>query len=363
MHSVILLADNERYSHPEQWPKDWSPAALDLETLDPDRILDALDRRIVCALQVDGLASATRIAEVLDVSERTVARRLARMGEAGLLRVVAWPERVPPPGTTALLLRVRVLRGRVEVIARSLARRADVPFVDVILGGEEISAVAVVDDTHRDRLLFEELPGSGAVTASSAQAVLHLFADAASWRAGLLTDAETQALASDVPPPGAVSREHRPDALERALLAALTQDARMPTGELAARVGAPASTVRRRLATLRGSGRLRTHTTVDPRLLGMAVDATVWMQVAPAHLDQVGRALAAENCVHGVAATTGATNLMATVFCHDLPALYAFLSGPLAALPIVSSETTLVGRAVKRAGVEHRALRLADPQP
>jgi DNA-binding Lrp family transcriptional regulator len=246
----------------------------------------------------------------------------------------------------------------VELIARSLARRDEIPFVDVILGGEEISAVALVDDARRDRLLFEELPGSGAVTASSAQAVLHLFADAANWRAGLLTAEEVAALGPAPGSPSSGSR-HRPDALESALLAVLAQDARMPTGELAARVDAPASTVRRRLAALRGAGRLRTHATVDPRLLGMAVDATVWMQVAPGNLEAVGTALAREDCVHGVVATTGSTNLMATVFCRDLDALYAFLAGPLAALPVVSSETTLVGRVVKRAGVEHHDLRLA----
>jgi DNA-binding Lrp family transcriptional regulator len=341
---------------------EWNWTGMDFSAADPDSVLDSLDRRVVCALQVDGLAPAGRIAEALGVSERTVTRRLARMSEAGVLRVVAWPNRVPPPGTTALLLRVRVLRGRVEAIARSLARRADVPFVDVLLGGEEISAVALVDAAGRDRLLFEELPGSGAVTASSAQAVLHLFADAASWRAGLLSADELRSLEPSAPPP-APAGPRRPDALEAALLAELGRDARQPTVELALRVGAPASTVRRRVAALRSSGRLRTHATVDPRLLGMAVDATVWMTVPPRELRTVGEALAREDYVHGVAATTGATNLMATVFCADLEALYAFVSGPLAALPITTAETTLVGRAVKRAGLEHLDLRLRQPPP
>ena len=336
---------------------------MDFSTADPDSVLDTLDRRIVCALQVDGLASAARIGEVLGVSERTIARRLARMSEAGVLRVVAWPDRVPTPGTTALLLRVRVLRGRVEAIARSLARRADVPFVDVLLGGEEISAVALVDAAGRDRLLFAELPGSGAVTASSAQAVLHLFADAPGWRAGMLGDDEVRALEPPTTTARAAHPPRRPDALDAALLAELGRDARQPTGELALRVGAPASTVRRRLSALRASGQLRTHATVDPRLLGMAVDATIWMSVPPRQLPAVGDALAREDCVHGVAATTGATNLMATVFCTDLDALYRFLSGPLAQLPVTAAETTLVGRAVKRAGLEHSDLRLHAPSP
>ncbi|GAA2837913.1 Lrp/AsnC family transcriptional regulator [Kitasatospora sp. CM 4170] len=322
---------------------------MDLSAADPDTVLDLLDRRLVCALQVDGRAGTGRIAEVLGVSTRTVTRRLTRLQQSGLLRVVRMPD-VEDAAVGALLLRVRVLRGKVDTIARALADRSDVPFVDVMLGGQEVGAVVLSDACSRDRLLYGQLPATAAVTETTAHAVLHAYADAGQWRAGYLDEAEAAALAPpSVPRPAA--GETPLDALDRALLARLGEDARQSHAALAAAVGAPESTVRRRLDRLAEGGLLRTHTTIDPPLLGMAVDANLWLDVPPGRLAEVGTALAGHPQVHGVFATSGPANLMATVFCADHGGLYRFVTGTLGPLGITRAETVIVGRAVKRAGV------------
>ncbi|MFG3228191.1 Lrp/AsnC family transcriptional regulator [Kitasatospora sp. NPDC048194] len=321
---------------------------MDLETTDPDTVLDRLDRRLITALQLDGRAEPGRLAEVLGVSARTVTRRLARMRQAGVLRVVRMPD-VEDAAVGALLLRVRVLRGRVDAIAQALADRSDVPFVDVMLGGHEVGAVMLSDAGSRDRLLYGQLPATGAVTETTTHAVLHAFADAGQWQAGYLTEQEAAALARRVP-----ARPAAPpplDELDRALLERLGVDARQSHAVLAAAVGAPESTVRRRLHRLDAAGLLRTHTTVDPRLLGMAVDANLWLDVPPARLAAVGTELARHPQVHGVFATSGPTNLLATIFCSDHGGLYRFLTDTLGPLGVTRAETTITARAVKRAGV------------
>ncbi|OKI14033.1 Lrp/AsnC family transcriptional regulator [Streptomyces sp. CB03911] len=319
---------------------------MDTSTADPATVLDTLDRRLVCALQVDGRAESGRLAEVLGVSARTVTRRLALMQRAGLVKVVRMPD-AEFGAVGALLLRVRVLRGKVDTVAHALAARPDVPFVDVMLGGGEIGAVVLADDGTRDRLLHGQLPSTGSVLESTAHVVLHAFADAGQWQAGYLDLAEAAALRPPPPstPPPAT------DALDQLLLARLGEDARLPHAALAAAVGAPESTVRRRLHRLAAGGLLRTHATVDPRLLGMAVDANLWIDVPPGRLAEVGEALAAHPQVHGVFATSGPCNLLATVFCQDHGGLYRFTTGTLGPLGVTRAETVLVGRAVKRAGV------------
>lgn len=319
-------------------------------TADPASLLDQLDRRLVCALQLDGRAEPGRIAEVLGVSARTVTRRLTRLRETGVLRVVLM-NRVADEAVGALLLRVRVLRGRVEAIADALAARPDIPFVDIMLGGEEVSAVALTDRTGRDRLLHSQLPGTAAVTETTVHAVLHLLADAGQWQAGWLTAQEVAALAPEVPAAGAGPQDREPDELDRRLLLRLAGDARLSAAALAAAVAAPESTVRRRLHRLAAAGLLRTHATIDPRLLGMAVDANLWLEVPPARLAEAGRALAAHPQVHGVLATSGPANLMATLFCADYGQLYRFSTEVLGPLGVQRVETAIVGRAVKRAGV------------
>jgi hypothetical protein len=44
---------------------------------------------------------------------------------------------------------------------------------------------------------------------------------------------------------------------------------------------------------------------VDPRPLGLEVNANLYLQVPPAHLGAAGRVLAANPAVHGVLALTG----------------------------------------------------------
>ncbi|GLZ40834.1 Lrp/AsnC family transcriptional regulator [Actinokineospora sp. NBRC 105648] len=297
-------------------------------------MLSELDQRVASALQVDGRAGPGRIADALGVSARTVARSLTRL--AGTVRVVRVPDaRHGLRGAT--LLRVRVLRGRVEVLADALAKRPEVLFVDVLAGGEEISAVALGGTPP--------LPTGQAVTAVQALAVMHVFSDAADWRTGLLTADEVGAL---TPPPA--TAEHTPDRLDLLILDALTDDARTGPAELAAAVGAPESTTRRRVDRLAAAGLVRTCVVADPRAFGFHVDANVWLTVPPGRLDELGKALARNTSVHGVLATTGATNLMAAVFCRDLPDLYRFVTG-LTDVP--AAEVTVVGSAVKRAGKRH----------
>ncbi|MFD0347262.1 AsnC family transcriptional regulator [Kitasatospora aburaviensis] len=132
------------------------------------------------------------------------------------------------------------------------------------------------------------MPATAAVTETTAHAVLHAYADAGQWRAGYLDEAEAAALAPpSVPRPAA--GETPLDALDRALLARLGEDARQSHAALAAAVGAPESTVRRRLDRLAEGGLLRTHTTIDPPLLGMAVDANLWLDVPRAGSPRSGR--------------------------------------------------------------------------
>ncbi|MDX3195711.1 Lrp/AsnC family transcriptional regulator [Streptomyces sp. MN03-5084-2B] len=295
-----------------------------------------IEQRVVSALQVDGRAGPGRIAEVLGLSPRTVTRAIARLRADGRLKVVCVPD--PAHGLRgAMLLRVKVLRGRTPVIAAALAKRNDVLFVDVLAGGEEISAVAL--GGLDGRLVHDALPSTTAVTELRAHSILHVFSDATRWRTGLLSDGETVALTP--PPPGA---DVPLDDLDRRLLDRLAGDARLGPAELAGE--APESTVRRRLDRLAAAGRLRTYANIDVRALGLEVDANVWMTVPPGRLDEVGRKLATHPMVHGTLATTGVTNLMAAVWCRDLGDLYAFVTG----LDVPSAEVTVVAKAVKRAG-------------
>lgn len=102
--------------------------------------LDALDLRLLHALQLDGRAPFSKIATVLDVSDRTVARRFGKLRSAGIARVagVTNSHRL---GHAEWLVRLRVPPARSTALARALAHRPDTAWVAVLSSGTEVGCV------------------------------------------------------------------------------------------------------------------------------------------------------------------------------------------------------------------------------
>lgn len=353
----------------------------------PPPVLGLRDQRLIAALQCDGRLSAERAAEVLGENPRTVHRRWQALIGDGTVKVIAQPVR--PASVGALLLRIKVLKGKLDALTAALAARPDIPFIDLSASGDEISAVSFTEPGSRDQLVFRQLPATPAVASVSAATVLHVFSEASDWRHNVLTPTERAALtpvrapsvsvrpaASGTGPASASGTGPAPepgpgpasgpgtgpasgsasgpasglDPIDTDILAALSGDARTPAAAIAARTGHPASTVRRRLARLMADGRLNTQVAVDPRRLGLFIDANVMLQVPPDHLDTVGRTLARHPAVHGAFATSGTANLHAAVWLPDLAALYRLITQDLTGLGIAGVETVIVGHAVKRPG-------------
>lgn len=237
----------------------------------------------------------------------------------------------------------------------ALAAREDIPFIDVTTSGDEIFAVARTEPGSRDPLVFRQLPSTQAVTSLESATILHVFRLTSEWRHQVLTAPERAALSPAEPVPEATASDSPgpygvdTDALEQSLIDALTLDARLTAAALAARTGHSESTVRRRLAQLAAQGRLITQVLVEPRRLGLPIEAKLLLRVAPDHLAAAGQALAEHPAVHGAFATSGPSNLHAAAYFSDLTALYGFLSRDLVGLGITHVETAIVSRAAKRA--------------
>nr|WP_242705231.1 MULTISPECIES: Lrp/AsnC family transcriptional regulator [Streptomyces] len=316
----------------------------DLRALLP--ALDVQDQPLVHALQIDGRAPFSRIADVLGVSDQTVARRYTRLRTTSTLRVVGLtdPMRV---GDTPWFVRVRCTPDAAGSVGEALARHPDTSWVKLTSGGTEIICnVRTRDRGESDALLLQKLPRTPRVVDVSAHSLLHVFFGqerSLVSKTGPLTPEQVAAL---TPADAPASRPHEPaapyplEARDHRLLAALTQDGRAPLGELAAATGWSQTTVRRRLAELRAAGVLYFDLDYHPRILHHGFRATLWLQVEPARLDTVGRALAEHPEVPFAAATTGATNLCASINTQNAGSFYRYLTGPVASLPGVQHAST-----------------------
>jgi DNA-binding Lrp family transcriptional regulator len=308
-----------------------------------DTVLDETDQRLIAALQSDGRLTAERAGALLGMSTRAVQRRLASLFSEAGVRVIAVAPRPAPGGPGprgVMMLRIKVLRGRMSAVASALAARDDIPFIDLSAGGDELSAILVGEP---ESLVFRQLPSTTAVTSVEAETVIHVFSDASQWRLRLGSAAD--------PLPDSGPRDVPPlDDQDLAIAGALAGNGRLPASAVARATGLPETTVRRRLAALLERGQVLTQVIVDPRRLGLNVDANLRLGVPPGRLDEAGRRMAAHPAVHGALATTGKSNLNLAVWLRDLEHLYEFITRDVAALGADSVETVLVGRAVKRPG-------------
>jgi DNA-binding Lrp family transcriptional regulator len=319
---------------------------------------DLLDTQLLHALQLDGRAPFSLIADVLGVSDQTIARRYNRLHEAGRLRVRGLSD-AQRLRDTRWVVRVQCTPNAAAAAADALARRKDTSWISLTSGGTEIvCAVRTASGEHDNHLLLQTLPRNRFVVAMTAHCVLHtFFGDAASLinKLGVLSARQVARLR----PASVASTDAAPVSLaevDHKLLALLQSDGRSTFAELAAATGASQTTIRRRMAELRASGTLYFDVDFDQALLDLHVRAMVWLSVAPAQLVAAGEALAVHPETAYVAATTGASNLYASVVCPDTNALYAYLTTRIAGLPgIERVETVPVVRSVKRSG-------LLDPQ-
>jgi DNA-binding Lrp family transcriptional regulator len=311
--------------------------------------LDDVDLAVLHALHVDGRASFARVGEVLGVSDRTVARRFARMRETGLVRLVGAID-AHRLGGAQWIIRVHCQPGTAMEIAVALARREDTRWVHLMSGGTEISASLQSWSTEeRDELILQRLQRTAPVVSVTAHSVLHVF-DGGQEGFEVPRTLDQRQIAALRP----ALEEHGPAVLtdaDRPLLQALSRDGRAPYPVLAAATGWSESTVARRLETLRAARLLYFDVDIDARALGYGSEARLWASVAPSHLAETGAAIAAHPEVAFCAATTGPTNLLVSVICRDSEDLYRYLTERTGALPLVREvETAPVIRTLKRAG-------------
>lgn len=312
---------------------------------------DELDRRLVHALQINGRAPFSTIADVLGVSDRTIARRYARLRSAGAVRVLGG---VDPTALGAVLwfLRVRCAPAASAPVAEALARRPDTSWVSITSGGTEITCtVRTESDADSESLLLAKLPRTPRVEGVTAHSVLHAFYGGSDSVVAKLGSLDEEAVERLRPPPV----PHRPgpvrlDDGDRRLLAELATDGRTELAQLAASTGWSATTVRRRMTELRERGVLYLDIDVDGTMFGVGPRTLLWLSVAPAHLEETGAALAQHPEIAFAAATTGPTNLFASVVCAGQRELYGYLTTRVAALPAITHiESAPVIRTVKRA--------------
>jgi len=126
---------------------------------------------------------------------------------------------------------------------------------------------------------------------------------------------------------------------------------RASTAAIAAAAGITEGRASRRLATLIQRRVVVLDLDLATEAFGYRVGARLFLRVAPAHLEQVGRTLADLPQVGFIAAMSGSSNMIVTGTFRDLSDLYAFTTTQVGALDgIQTLEVIPFTRIVKQSG-------------
>jgi Lrp/AsnC family transcriptional regulator for asnA, asnC and gidA len=122
--------------------------------------MDELDRRIIKLLQVDGRASNARIAREVGVSEGTVRRRLRRLIQDDVIKVIAVPNLEKMGYTTAALVGLQTDPGRVDEVADTLAKLEETSYVAITTGAYDVFTWVALTSSEELGLFLRSKVGS-----------------------------------------------------------------------------------------------------------------------------------------------------------------------------------------------------------
>ena len=119
------------------------------------------------------------------------------------------------------------------------------------------------------------------------------------------------------------------DKVDRAIIACLQYDGRMPFTTIAERVGVSETTVRNRFARLQEDGILQVIGVADPPLMGLQAGAIIGVSVQPAYMEAAARDIADLSEVSYLVMVSGSFDLLVEVLCENTDHLAKFLSNKL----------------------------------
>jgi Lrp/AsnC family transcriptional regulator for asnA, asnC and gidA len=132
------------------------------------------------------------------------------------------------------------------------------------------------------------------------------------------------------------------DAADREIINLLLEDGRMAASEIARRIGISERSVRYRIERLVEKDVIHLTAVVNPRALGYEITADVFIEVEPAHIMEVAKALAELEAVSYVACSIGERDVSAQVVAHDANEVYHFATEVIGKLPGVRKTTTSI---------------------
>lgn len=325
------------------------------------------DLDLIAALQVAPRASVAALAEALDVSASTVGRRLTRLEEQRILRVIGQVEWTARARGNPRHVWVTTEPGASGSAAKALARFPEVQLAAETAGRSDVYlAVHVPDRAQARELLAERIPGVAGVAGTHSELVLRALTRADSWRLHRLSEEQQEILAREqvVPgsPDGFDADEVGPD--ERRLIGLLAGNGRITAAEAGRILDLSQSTAYRLIQSTLRRGIVRPRVEVEPAQLGYELEAVIALTITPGAIEAVAGELARHPSARYVSIVAGTASVIHQGVFRNEDEMADFLTRDLAPLPgITALQVSVVLRMLRRYWLYREDGRFAPDSP
>jgi len=319
--------------------------------------LDETDRQCVAALQTQPRATWRELGALAGVPEKTLARRIKRLIDLRLLRIVAELDPIVTGQGAVMHAWITCRIGTLTAVAEKIAMLPHAQVVVSVAGKADVMAEFNLGG-HADlaTTVLKLLPSIDGVDHVESRLVLRAFRRAGQWRFRAASQEALQIPASIQP--------NRLGDGERRIIARLAMDGRATMRDLAETAGVSEPTAQRLLQGLTEDGLLSFRIEIEPALLGFPVEALVSIQAAPGATDTLAQDLARDPHTRCLFGTSGSSQLFWHVLCSDSLNLWELTTRRLGETKgVINSEVGIVIKAHKRCGIYREGVVLESGSP
>ncbi|MEE9496818.1 MAG: Lrp/AsnC family transcriptional regulator [Desulfobacterales bacterium] len=151
----------------------------------PTKKLDRLDRKLIRLLQMDGRMPNNAIAQKLNISEYTVRRRLKRLLDNGIIRIVAVADPIDLGFEIAGNLKIHIDLKKTDQVLEQLKQIDALVWVALTTGGTDVDADFVVRSLKEfQELIFKRISRIDGVRSTETSLMMDLVKDTYDWGTG-----------------------------------------------------------------------------------------------------------------------------------------------------------------------------------
>lgn len=293
--------------------------------------LDDLDRALIDRLRDDGREGNRALATSLNVNEVTVAARLRRLEEAGVMRIVAITDIRLFGHREFAFAMINVANRSVLDVAADFAKMPESISVTVCTGRFDI-IVALLgrDRLHIADLFGDVLPKVKGVNAIHGCMALDVLKYESKWT---LFSVDSGAMPQAQP-------SESVDELDLAIISQLQINARRSNRQIAGDLGVSEGTVRGRIKRMQTDRVFRIQAVSDITVSGLGAHAFIGIKAAPGKAREVVKALARRDDVAQITRLLDDFDFLAVLVAPDRPTLINAVLNEIAMMPAVQRTET-----------------------